>query len=193
MKSDSRKQEEAVKLIRQTVKEMKKIQDPYDIQGAMLELQMAMGGYLGPRRSAPNDKQIELISNLVKQLQGMVDPEEMRKLKAQSAEGRFKGDLGAIRSALSIFYGDKEGLYPSDPNTELIPKYMSQIPEIHLEHHQASKTIRIITQFNGKDLKSAVEDTGRWTYVGDPASPNFGSIFIDCSHNDAKDRVWHQY
>src|SRR5436309_187889 len=36
------------------------------------------------------------------------------KLIAKSNEGTTKGNLGALRSALSIYYADTEGQYPSE-------------------------------------------------------------------------------
>src|ERR1017187_1779215 len=38
-------------------------------------------------------------------------------LVAKSQEGRCKANLGTIRSALSIYYGDLEGWYPTDPTS----------------------------------------------------------------------------
>src|SRR5436853_4127680 len=45
-------------------------------------------------------------------------------------EANTKGNLGAIRSALSIYYGDTEGFYPSDTMQSLSfsGKYMNAIP-----------------------------------------------------------------
>ncbi|MBI5208944.1 MAG: hypothetical protein HY927_03115 [Elusimicrobia bacterium] len=36
-------------------------------------------------------------------------------------------------------------------------------------------------------------DTGKWGYVNDPASPDFGLVFIDCTHTDAKGSRWSSY
>src|SRR5947209_14156639 len=35
-------------------------------------------------------------------------------LVTKSKEASVKGSLGSVRSALSIYYGDQEGVYPSD-------------------------------------------------------------------------------
>jgi hypothetical protein len=38
-----------------------------------------------------------------------------------------------------------------------------------------------------------VEDTGGWAYVNAPASPDFGLVFLDCSHSDEKGRRWSEF
>src|ERR1700685_3583171 len=56
-------------------------------------------------------------------------------LVAKSQEGACKGNLGTLRSALSIYYGDTEGFYPVDNfNGSLIPssKYLQGIPGANL-------------------------------------------------------------
>src|ERR1700730_3653945 len=51
-------------------------------------------------------------------------------LITKSNEANTKGNLGAMRSALSIYYGDMEGWYPTDSLTTLTTssKYLSTIP-----------------------------------------------------------------
>ncbi len=47
----------------------------------------------------------------------------------KSNEGASKGNLGSIRGALSIYYGDLEGQYPSDMASLTISgKYVTSIP-----------------------------------------------------------------
>src|SRR3954467_4949389 len=51
-------------------------------------------------------------------------------LVTKSNEANTKGNLGALRSALSIYYGDMEGWYPTDSLATLTVngKYMSTTP-----------------------------------------------------------------
>src|ERR1700733_7037164 len=51
-------------------------------------------------------------------------------LITKSNEANTKGNLGAMRSALSIYYGDMEGWYPTDNLTTLTlsGRYMTTIP-----------------------------------------------------------------
>src|SRR5471032_1095105 len=47
----------------------------------------------------------------------------------KSGEGASKGNLGAIRSSLSIYYGDMEGQYPSQlAALTLGGKYLATLP-----------------------------------------------------------------
>src|SRR5215469_2312760 len=47
----------------------------------------------------------------------------------KSNEGASKGNLGSIRGALSIYYGDLEGQYPDDMTSLTISgKYLASIP-----------------------------------------------------------------
>src|ERR1700691_2399074 len=83
----------------------------------------------------------------------------------KSGEGASKGNLGAIRSALSIYYGDMEGVYPDDmaslttngKDPPSIP--MAKTPNYHADASWAHDGN--ITQFS---------DSGNWQYdnlVGD--------------------------
>src|SRR5450432_4135464 len=59
-------------------------------------------------------------------------------LIAKSQEGATKGNLGSLRSALSIYYGDSEGVYPTgalDGQQGALTanqKYMQGIPTANL-------------------------------------------------------------
>ncbi|MBI5624728.1 MAG: hypothetical protein HY924_13195 [Elusimicrobia bacterium] len=196
MTADREVQKQAAEAIRSTAKELKKVQDPYDLQGAMMELHMAMGmGSMGSSSASPlQEKREALLEGLVTKLESMLGPEQVKQVRAQEREGSAKGSLGAIRSALSIYYGDREGIYPSDPNQELTPKYLSSIPEIELAHHQASRKFRLVKEMKaGAELSSVIQDGGSWLYIADPKSKLFGMVVIDCSHRDSRGKEWYQY
>lgn len=98
-----------------------------------------------------------------------------------------KAGLGAIRSALSIYYGDMEGQYPSNLAALTIGgKYLSALPAIGpLGLHPASNAVR-----NG----TVPTDEGGWLYDDSPVrSPNAGSVLINCTHTDAKGSSWTAY
>ena len=55
-------------------------------------------------------------------------------LLVKAEESATKGHLGTLRSALSIYYSDNQGTYPSDINA-LVSKYLSSIPNANLPPH----------------------------------------------------------
>jgi prepilin-type N-terminal cleavage/methylation domain-containing protein len=46
----------------------------------------------------------------------------------RSREGATKGNLGALRSAVSIYYGDKEGAWPDNLTSTAFTAYINPIP-----------------------------------------------------------------
>jgi len=54
---------------------------------------------------------------------------------SRSTDGATLGNLGAMRTALSIYYGDTEGASPASI-TALVPKYLNRIPNAKLAAHQ---------------------------------------------------------
>lgn len=53
----------------------------------------------------------------------------------KAREGATKGNIGAIKSAITIYYGDNEGQWPTsiDPTTGF-SKYLEKIPPIKVKH-----------------------------------------------------------
>jgi prepilin-type N-terminal cleavage/methylation domain-containing protein len=111
--------------------------------------------------------------------------------QAKSHEANTKANLGAIRSALSIYYGDTEGWYPLDSNSlaslTAAGKYLQVIPPTDLPPtpqstgHAASSAIRNI----------AVDDAAGYIYWnGGPSQLVWGGILVNCSHNDFRGTVW---
>lgn len=99
-----------------------------------------------------------------------------------------KGNLGAIRSALSIYYGDMEGVYPADLRSLTVDgKYLSSIPEVAARprHAATSEIEHYPARVPG--------DTGKWGYANDPAHEDFGKLWVDCTHTDTKGLLWTSY
>ncbi len=107
----------------------------------------------------------------------------------QSQEGATKGNLAGLRSALSIYYGDLEGVYPSQMSSLTINgKYMAQLPASNpANHHPAS------TGENDQATGSWTVDPGGWVYDNNSSDPNYGTVWVGCTHTDTKGSVWTLY
>lgn len=127
----------------------------------------------------------------------------------KSREGSTKGNLGALRSALSIYYADMEGSYPADLYSLTAGgKYISAIPAIRVpDYHDQTDVIRHNLNPNPMGCGSAyVLDTGEWIYWSDDGSlcggapppvgqraRTRGELWVACSHTDTKGTLWTAY
>lgn len=102
-------------------------------------------------------------------------------------EGATRGNLGAIRSALSIYYGDMEGLYPEDLHSLTVNgKYLQTLPTARTPpYHKESS--RVLTA-------PAPDDTGGWWYRMNPAHDGVNVVFGgNCTHTDNRGSAWTSY
>ena len=107
----------------------------------------------------------------------------------KSGEGACKGNLGAIRSALSIYYGDMEGQFPANPEALTVGgKYIASLP--------AAKTPNYHDDSSAIALESVVldyTDAGGWAYADVPGGQSYGGISVNCTHTDTKGSFWTSY
>lgn len=110
-------------------------------------------------------------------------------LITKSKEAAIKGDLGAIRSAISIYYSDKEGLFPGGNLSQaLVPTYLAAIPNNRIPSvgaqnnpgHNITNTVVVGVV--------AAQDGGGWTY-----SDTIGEVYVRCTHNDTRGISWTAY
>ncbi|MBI4060116.1 MAG: type II secretion system protein [Elusimicrobia bacterium] len=130
-------------------------------------------------------------------------------LLRKSHEGRVKSSLGAFRSALTIYYGDLEGVYPADLNSLTVGgKYISAIPSARIpDYHPGTVVVRHNDNTDPFGCGSGyVLDTGEWIYWSDdgslcggtspPAGQRRrlqGELWIACSHTDTRGVAWTNY
>jgi prepilin-type N-terminal cleavage/methylation domain-containing protein len=114
-------------------------------------------------------------------------------LVAKSQEGATKGNLGTIRSSLSIYYGDTEGWYPTDVTSfsslTTGGKYLQGVPQANLPK----------TALNtGHSAKSSVvntldDATNGWFYNNTQGVQAWGQVVVNCTHTDIKGSRWTAY
>ncbi len=135
-------------------------------------------------------------------------------LIAKSKEGNTKGNLGAIRSAMSIYYADNNGVYPSPADSQLNSlttsgRYLLTIPPalfpltFNSSGHPSSNFVAQVQFAPGGSMGAAVNTLdlggqgGGWTYnvsafyVGQ--SQTMGDVMPTCAHQDVRGFSWTTY
>src|SRR5262249_33147646 len=109
----------------------------------------------------------------------------------KSKEGATKGNLGAIRSALSIYYGDLEGNYPTDDMTQLTVggKFLPELPQAKTPSYHVDSSAVLA----GASQTVVVTNVGGWAYVNNSTDSNWGNIWVNCTDTDSKGSVWTSY
>ncbi len=108
----------------------------------------------------------------------------------KSSEGASKGNLGAVRSAMSIYYGDMEGQYPTSLTSLTVGgKYLTVIPPAKTPNYHADNSAPL----GGSEAAFAGADLGRWYLDNQTTDANVGTIWVACTHTDTKGSVWSTY
>jgi len=107
-------------------------------------------------------------------------------LLRKAEEGGLQGNLGSLRSAVSIYYADTDGRYPRTlAALTASSKYLKAIPPGKVPpYHLASAQVA---------LAVAADDAGGWVYNDDASHLRFGSSGVNCLHTDTKGSVWSSY
>jgi len=106
----------------------------------------------------------------------------------KSSEGASKGNLGSLRSSLSIYYGDLEGNYPAQLAALTISgKYLTAIPSAKAPNYHPDSS----GETDG--LLSSANDGGGWVYNNVTTDANVGNVIVNCTHTDTKGSVWTSY
>ena len=116
-------------------------------------------------------------------------------LVAKSQEGRTKANLGTIRSALSIYYGDSEGWYPvAGAASDLVilttgGRYLQAVPNADLP-----RTTNSAGHGSVNSETNTAGDGAGWFYdAGGAGSSTWGKVAVNCSHNDLRAAIWSSY
>jgi len=108
----------------------------------------------------------------------------------KSSEGASKGNLGALRSAMSIYYGDMEGLYPTTIGALTIAgKYLTQIPRSKAPNYHTDSATEVLMTI----AATLPTDAGGWFYNNVSGNANVGNVLVNCTHTDTKGTVWTGY
>ena len=104
----------------------------------------------------------------------------------KSSEGASKGNLGAIRSALSIYYGDMEGQYPVTLAAMTVNgKYLTALPVAKSPNYHSDSAAVV--------YQTIANDGGGWSYDNTALDANLGTVLVNCTHTDTKGTLWTTY
>ena len=116
-------------------------------------------------------------------LLGVTVPKFMTLLhKAQ--EGSTKHKLVQVRSAIAAYYGEHQGMYPTDDLSSLVPAYIEKIPQVRVPGYAPSSHVSTGT------FEESFSKTGGWAYVSNPEDPRFGDFFVNVDGTDSYGKQW---
>lgn len=105
--------------------------------------------------------------------------------KAQ--EGGTKHHLVRVRSALAAYYGEHQGVYPTDDLTSLMPGFIEEIPMANVPGLTPSNHVFVGT------YDEAFTKQGGWAYVNDKNDPRFGDFFVNSDKEDSYGKPWNTH
>ncbi|MFH1353211.1 MAG: type II secretion system protein [bacterium] len=105
-------------------------------------------------------------------------------------EAACKGNLGAIKSAVSLYYGDQEGLYPQEDfdvtNSAFLPTYIADMPTC--KPGDGTSSAATLTQTDGSVPIVATAAGGWWYNMGstNPGGTYAGDVRVNSTATDTK-------
>lgn len=108
----------------------------------------------------------------------------------KSQEGCTKGNLGTLRSAISIYYGDNESTQLLDLNALWLgQKYIAGIPQAYYPTHHDPNTK--VGAGNTTAFLLSTEEGAAWWLFTDAGNEN--KVVPNCYHSDMKGKPWTSY
>lgn len=119
---------------------------------------------------------------------------------APSAAGSYvaqtEGNRNGLESALSLYLSDSDQKYPASIE-ELRKKDYLRGPmpcedvfmEVSSGKFRRAHWRRDCDKVKIFRSRAEADDGGGWGYVADPASPEWGTVFVNCTHNHFKKSV----
>ncbi len=118
----------------------------------------------------------------------------------KAREGATKGNIGAVKSAISIYYGDTEGNWPAHLTgaTTSFHKYMDVIPPVKVTHKGVkttpehtfilSGTSTVVTLSTVTSYEAIATNTDGWKY-----SSFSGQLWVNNAQTDTKSEAYSLY
>jgi prepilin-type N-terminal cleavage/methylation domain-containing protein len=111
----------------------------------------------------------------------------------KAREGATKGNIGAIKSAISIYYGDNQGQWPTILTDTYFLKYMDKIPAVKaigtntVKLSGTDNAISYTNEATDAAIGSAATNDG-WKF-----NYNTGNVWVNSSLPDTNGTAYSQY
>lgn len=105
----------------------------------------------------------------------------------KSKEGSTKHSLVRLRSAIAAYYGENQGVYPTDDLSCLVPQYIEKIPTVKVPGYPPTSHVSV------GNSETAFTKGGGWAYINDPTDPRFGDVFVNTDKADSYGKQWHTH
>ena len=105
----------------------------------------------------------------------------------KAREGSTKHNLVRLRTAVAAYYGEHQGVYPTDDLSSLVPTYIEEIPLARVPGFAPSAHV------STGSYEQALTGEGGWAYVNDPSDPRFGDVFVNTQKEDSHGKAWHTH
>jgi len=102
----------------------------------------------------------------------------------KAEEGSTKHKLVRVRSAIAAYYGEHQGIYPTDDLTSLVPQYIEAIPQARVPGYTPSSHVTV------GNFEQSFTGEGGWSYVNDSSDPRFGDFFVNVDAQDSYGKPW---
>ena len=112
---------------------------------------------------------------------------KFKTLVYKAKEGTTKHQLIRVRSAIAAYYGENQGMYPTDNLQSLVPQFIEKIPVAQVPG--LPPTAHVSTG----NFEQAFTKTGGWAYVNDPSDPRFGDFFVNSEKEDSYGKAWYTH
>jgi len=116
-------------------------------------------------------------------------------LVEKSREAATKGNMNAVRSAISIYYGDNEGIYPTYLEVDslyLFSRFMDKIPPVKATHAGVGTTGTNESP-SGTNVEFTTAEQITATNVGWRYNSLSGRIFVNSAGTDSKGNPYSTY
>ncbi len=126
--------------------------------------------------------------------------QQFRFLRTRAQESTLRGEMGALRGALLIYYGDSGGNYPARLAVLAAGgKYIPSIPRRDVPpvestgnpgHTRFAADEQLYASKPAAPEEFRNEGAALWGYMNEPRRNGYGHVFVNCLHRDSKSAPW---